>query len=121
MAILFSLTMLVIMTKGVFNMRSEFFPVEKWEVLMTKTCHYYDEESTPFTAICVKVGILYLLKTHTLMGKTLPLFPLPGIFWKILLQDIPSALLSLRYLYSCHLMETFPKHLTQELPICAFP
>lgn len=44
-------------------MRSEFFPIEKWEVLMTKTCHYYDEENTPFTAICVRVGTLYLLKT----------------------------------------------------------
>ena len=29
------------------------------------------------------------------MGKTLPLFPLPGIFWKILLQDIPSAQMSI--------------------------
>ena len=71
--------------------------------------------------ICALPTLLYLLKTHTAMGKTLPLFPLPGIFWKILLPDIPSALLSLRYLYGCHLMETFPKHLTQELPICAFP
>ena len=71
--------------------------------------------------ICALPTLLYLLKTHTLMGKTLPLFPLPGIFWKIMLPDIPSALLSMRYLYSCHLMETFSKRLTQQLPMCAFP
>jgi hypothetical protein len=44
-------------------MRSEFFPVEKWEVLMTKNCYYYDEDNTPFKAVCVRVGTLYFLKT----------------------------------------------------------
>ena len=42
--------------------------------------------------------------------RPLPLIPLPGIFWNILLPDIPRALLSLRYEYSCHLMEAFSKH-----------
>ena len=48
-------------------MRNEFFTVDCWEVLMTRSCYFYNEDNTPFEAVCVRVGNSYSVKT-TLYG-----------------------------------------------------
>lgn len=42
---------------------SDYLDVEKWEVLDTKVCHFYNDDETPFNAVCVKIGTYTEYKT----------------------------------------------------------
>lgn len=47
-------------------MRHHFFDylkIEDWEIISQKICHFYNEDATPFTAICVKIGTMTECKT----------------------------------------------------------
>ena len=36
--------------------RSFFFDIHDWKIIDNKICHFYNENETPFAAICVVVG-----------------------------------------------------------------
>lgn len=41
---------------------NDFFAVEDWEVVDTKVCRFYNDDETLFGAVCVKIGVLHILK-----------------------------------------------------------
>ena len=55
-------------------MYTEIFPVENWEVLMTKTCHFYNEDNTPFEVVCLRMGETFSIKT-TINGSEIERIP----------------------------------------------
>ena len=56
-------------------MRNEFFTVDRSEVLMTRSCYFYNEDNTPFEAVCVRVGNSYSFNT-TLYGTEMLMKPI---------------------------------------------
>ena len=42
---------------------NDFFKVEDWKIINTTTCHHYNEDETPFEAICVEIGTYNVFKT----------------------------------------------------------
>lgn len=43
---------------------NDFLKVEDWKILDTKTCHFFNEDETPFEAVCVEIGTMTTFKTN---------------------------------------------------------
>ena len=43
---------------------NDFFKVEDWKIINSTICHHYNEEETPFEAICVEIGTMTTFKTN---------------------------------------------------------
>ena len=43
---------------------NDFLNVEDWKILNTKTCRFFNEDETPFEAICVEIGTMTTFKTN---------------------------------------------------------
>ena len=43
---------------------NDFLNVEDWKILDTKTCRFFNEDETPFEAICVEIGTMTTFKTN---------------------------------------------------------
>lgn len=46
---------------------NDFLNVEDWKILETKTCRFFNEDETPFEALCVEIGTFNIFKTN-IMG-----------------------------------------------------
>ena len=47
---------------------NDYFAVEDWKILDTMTGHFFNEEATPFEAVCVEIGVMHTFKT-TITGS----------------------------------------------------
>ena len=54
---------------------NDFLNVEDWKILETKTCRFFNEDETPFEAICVEIGTMTTFKT-TINGSRLEKQPI---------------------------------------------
>lgn len=54
---------------------NDFLNVEDWKILDTKICRFFNEEETPFEAICVEIGTMTIVKT-TIDGSRLEKKPI---------------------------------------------
>ena len=54
---------------------NDFLNVEDWKILETKTCRLFNEDETPFEAICVEIGTMTTFKT-TINGSRLEKQPI---------------------------------------------
>ena len=43
---------------------NDFLNVEDWKILDTKTCRFFNEDETPFEAVCVEIGTMTTFKTN---------------------------------------------------------
>lgn len=54
---------------------NDFLNVEDWKILDTKTCRFFNEDETPFEAICVEIGTMTTFKT-TIRGSQIEKRPI---------------------------------------------
>ena len=54
---------------------SDFWAVEDWKILDIKICRFFNEDETPFEAICVEIGTMTTVKT-TINGSRLEKQPI---------------------------------------------
>ena len=43
---------------------NDFLNVEDWKILDSKICRFFNEDETPFEAICVEIGTMTTFKTN---------------------------------------------------------
>lgn len=43
---------------------NDFLNIEDWKILDTKTCRFFNEDETPFEAVCVEIGTMTTFKTN---------------------------------------------------------
>lgn len=48
---------------------NDFWNVEEWHILDTKTCCFFDENETAFEAVNVQVGILTVYQDNMVVSK----------------------------------------------------
>lgn len=54
---------------------TDYWKVENWEVLETKEFHFFNDDETPFSAVCVKIGTLttYRMDATGYKSETTPI------------------------------------------------
>ena len=48
---------------------SDFWKVEDWHILDSKTCHFFDENESAFEVVKVQVGLLNIYQDNIIVDK----------------------------------------------------